>query len=68
MFDYKGFIQVTRGRTFYPVSRIKELKPHNDNSFKTDIIFDDGKIVTFDKPIIQTIERINSIRKELNEK
>lgn len=61
MLGYKGFIKVVNG-VFYPISRIKELRPHKYNSFKTNIVFDDGKIVTIYKPMIQTIELINDIK------
>ena len=51
---YKDFIQVDIG-SFYPISRIKEIRYWNCSPIITEIIFDDGKSIKNDNSLIRTI-------------
>lgn len=51
---YKDFIQVDVG-SFYPISRIREIKYWNHSPIITEIIFDDGKSIKNNSSLIRTI-------------
>lgn len=51
---YKDFIQVDVG-SFYPISRIREIKYWNYSPMITEIIFDDGKSIKNDSSLVRTI-------------
>ena len=51
---YKDFIQVGVG-SFYPISRIREIRYWNHSPIITEIIFDDEKSIKNDNSLIRTI-------------
>lgn len=51
---YKDFIQVDVG-SFYPISRIKEIRYWNYSPMTTEIVFDDGRVVKNDSSLVKTI-------------
>lgn len=58
MLIHKGFIKVAYD-TFYPLSRIVEIRYWNCSSIFTEIIFDDGKIVRNRDTVLRTIDEID---------
>ena len=60
MLIHKGFIKVHNG-SFYPISRITEIRPRYCSPACTEIVFDDGKIVRNSETIIKTIDEIDKI-------
>ncbi len=58
MLIHKGFIKVAYD-TFYPLSRIVEIKHWNCSPIFTEIIFDDGKIVRNRDTVLRTIDEID---------
>lgn len=54
----KGFIRVGYD-TFYPLSRIVEVRYWNLYPDVTEIVFDDGKIVRSENPILSIIDEID---------
>lgn len=51
---YKDFIQVDVG-SFYPISRIREIRYWHYSPIITEIIFDDGKSIKNESSPIRTI-------------
>lgn len=66
MFEYKGFIKVDEDGSFYPVSRIKELRPYRYDSLRTQIIFDDDKFIVYQGTMSKAIEFINTLKQAHN--
>lgn len=58
MLIHKGFIKVDYD-TFYPLSRIVEVRYWNLYPDCTEIVFDDGKIVKNRDTVLKTIDEIN---------
>lgn len=57
MFIYKGFIETSKNGTFYPISRIVELK--FVSALLTEILFDDNVSIIVGYPIKKLIDRLN---------
>lgn len=58
MLIHKGFIKVNYD-TFYPLSRIVEIRYWNCSPDFTEIVFDDGEIVRNRDTILRTIDEID---------
>lgn len=58
MLIHEGFIKMRNG-SFYPISRITEIRPLYCSPVCTEIVFDDGKIVKNRDTVLRTIDEIN---------
>ena len=58
MLIYKGFIKVDYD-TFYPLSRIVEVRYWNCSPDFTEIVFDNGKVVKNRDTVLRTMDEIN---------